>query len=324
MAQQTQVQRAAEVYPEFMRRFPTIAALAAADSDDVVRAFSGLGYYRRARLLHTASQAIVALGAWPVGATELARLPGVGPYTAAAVAAFAFAGAEPPVDGNVSRVTARVRALSLPLGSAALLRAGREWAGELYEQARTPEVWEAVMELGATVCAPSSPLCGACPLRRVCAAAAAGSADTFPPPRPRRDRERQLWATVWLEGPGRSVLLRRVENGTLLRGLWLPPFAALAPGEDPAACARSLAREAGWSGTLAQAHPVRHSITHRSITILPFVGAGEIGRVSEGSAAWSWQDPDHPAVPSSTLLGKLAATCRGWNAVSFAIDPEEE
>jgi A/G-specific adenine glycosylase len=324
MAQQTQVERAAEAYPEFLRRFPTLAALAAADTEEVVRAFAGLGYYRRARLLHDASRAIVARGAWPTSAAELARLPGVGPYTAAAVAAFAFAGAVPPVDGNVSRVTARVRALDLPLGSAALLRAGREWAAELYEQVRTPEVWEAVMELGATVCAPSSPRCGACPLRPVCAAAAAGSADAFPPPRPRRDRERQLWAAVWLEGPDRSVLLRRVEAGTLLRGLWLPPFATLAPGEDPAARARSLAREAGWRGALAAAGPVRHSITHRSITVLPFVGSGAVGRVGERSPNWSWQDPDAPAVPSSTLLGKLAAACRTAGAGSSAFDPEEE
>ncbi len=324
MAQQTQVQRAAEAYPEFLRRFPTLAALASADTEEVVRAFSGLGYYRRARLLHAAARAIVALGSWPTSADALAHLPGVGPYTAAAVAAFAFAGTVPPVDGNVSRVTARVRALHLPLGSAALLRAGREWAGQLYGHVRTPEVWEAVMELGATVCTPSSPRCGACPLRRVCAAAATESADAFPSPRSRRDRERQLWASVWLEGPGRSVLLRRVEDGTLLRGLWLPPFAVLAPGEDPAGRARALAREMGWRGLLVEAGPVRHSITHRSITILPFVGAGEVGRVSEGSAAWSWQDPDHPAVPSSTLLGKLAAACRGPSAVAFVTDPEEE
>ncbi len=309
MAQQTQVQRAAAVYPEFMRRFPSLAVLAAADVGDVLHAFSGLGYYRRARLLHQAAGAIIARGAWPTTARELAPLPGFGPYTAAAVAALAFDGDEPPVDGNVARVTSRVLALPLPLGSPALLLAGRAFARELHGEAPTPELFEALMELGATVCAPASPRCGACPLAARCAAAAAGTAEAFPLPRARRSRERRRWVAVWLERPDRTVLLRRVDEGPVLVGLWLPPFVELAEGEEPGAAARSLASDAGGPVRLAPAPAVRHSITHRDILVLPFIGSVGLARVSEARVGWSWQDPSKPSVPSSTMLAKLAAAC---------------
>ena len=131
LAQQTQVQRAAAAYPEFLRRFPSVAALAAAEVDDVLHAFAGLGYYRRARLLHLAARAIVARGGWPATARELESLPGFGPYTAAAVAAMAFGGDEPPVDGNVARVIARVYAITDDIKSSAGQRALWARAGEL-------------------------------------------------------------------------------------------------------------------------------------------------------------------------------------------------
>jgi A/G-specific adenine glycosylase len=236
-------------------------------------------------------------------------LPGFGPYTAAAVAALAFGGDQPPVDGNVARVTARVLALALPLGSPALLRAGRAFARELHGEASTPELFEALMELGATVCAPASPRCGACPLVARCAAAAAGTAEAFPLPRARRSRERRHWVAVWLERPDRTVLLRRVDEGPLLVGLWLPPFAELADGEEPGAAARSLARDAGWPVRLAPAPAVRHAITHRDILVLPFAGSAGPARISEDRPGWSWQDPGNPSVPSSTMLAKLAAAC---------------
>ncbi len=309
MAQQTQVQRAAAAYPEFMRRFPSLAALAAADVEDVLHAFAGLGYYRRAQLLHRAAAAIVARGGWQSNARELASLPGFGPYTAAAVAALAFGGDEPPVDGNVARVTARVLALPLTLGSPALLRAGRAFARELYAEAPTPELFEALMELGATVCVPASPRCGACPLLARCAAAAAGTADALPQPRAPRRRAPRRWVAGWRERPDGTVLVRRVDEGPLLVGLWLPPFAELADGEEPGPAARSLARDAGWRVRLAPAPAVRHSITHRDILVLPFAGFAGLARTGEARDGWSWQDPGNPSVPSSTMFAKLAAAC---------------
>ena len=139
MAQQTQIERVVPAYGRFVARFPTLASLAAAAEDEVVHAFSGLGYYRRARSLHRAARAVVAQGAWPTTHEELRQLPGFGDYTAAAVAAFCFGGKRPPVDGNIARVAARVRALMLPLGSAKLIRAAEDLATVLFAETDTPK-----------------------------------------------------------------------------------------------------------------------------------------------------------------------------------------
>jgi len=310
MLQQTQVDRVAEAFPRFMRRFPSLEALAAAPEEDAVHAFSGLGYYRRARLLHASARAVVGRGGWPRSAAELAALPGFGPYTSAAVAAFAFAGSDPPVDGNVSRVTARLRALDMPMGSSALLAAGRELAAGLHVETPTPEIWEALMELGATVCTPASPRCDACPLADSCAALAAGAPLAYPGPRPTRPQERQRWVAVWLQRQDGRVLLRRIDEGPLLAGLWLPPYAVLSDGADPTSAARAVAGQAGFAGTLSPAPAVRHGITHRDIRVLPYVAAIPGDRVAEAMPGWSWQHPAAPAVATSSLLGKLAAACR--------------
>jgi A/G-specific adenine glycosylase len=311
MAQQTQVQRAAAAFTPFMERFPTLEALAAAPEEEVVRAFSGLGYYRRARLLHASARAVAARGSWPKTAAELARLPGFGPYTSAAVAAFAFGDAVPPIDGNGARVTARVRALELPMGSTTLLAAARAFAASLHARRATPEVWEALMELGATVCTPSSPRCDVCPLAGPCAGRASGDPTRFPLPRPQRSREAQRWVALWLERDDGCVLVRRVDQGPLLVGLWLPPFVVLANGREPATAARALAREAGFPVQLAPARVVRHGITHRAIRVFPFAGRVTQRRVAEAVPGWSWQEPNAPALPTSSLLGKLAEACRG-------------
>ncbi len=310
MLQQTQVDRVVEAYRRFMERFPSLEVLAAAAEDDAVHAFSGLGYYRRARLLHASARAVVERGGWPQSARELDRLPGFGPYTSAAVAAFAFAGGEPPVDGNVARVAARLGALELPMGSPALLAAGRELAGNLHAESRTPEVWEALMELGATVCTPASPRCGSCPLATACAALATGSTQSYPHPRAQRSREEQRWVAVWLERGDGRVLLRRVEDGPVLLGLWLPPFAVLSDGDHPGTVAAALGRAAGFEGALSAATTVRHGITHRDIRVLPFVARLSGHRVAEAKEGWTWQDTGAPTVPTSSLLGKLASACR--------------
>ena len=324
MAQQTRVERVTAPYSRFMERFPSLEALAAAGVEEVLRAFSGLGYYRRARLLHEAARAIAAQGGWPASARELAGLPGFGPYTSAAVSAFALGGETPPVDGNVARVTARVLALPLELGSAALLREGARLARELYADVRTPEVWEALMELGATVCTPAQPRCGACPLAAGCAARRRGNQDAFPRPRPRRAREEHRWVAVWLQGADGRVLLREVARGRLLAGMWLPPIGELSDGADADDLARSLAAEAGFRGRLERARAVRHSITHRDIRVLPFVATLDARRVREPRDGWGWHDPRNPAVPASTLVAKLADACAdAQRGLPFAPETEE-
>jgi A/G-specific adenine glycosylase len=310
MLQQTQVDRVRGPYLRFMDRYPSVAALAAATDEDVALAFSGLGYYRRVRLLHAAARAIVAEGGFPESREALARLHGFGPYTSAAVAAFAFAGSDPPVDGNIARVTGRVRALDLALGSPSLLRAGTEFAASLHAQLPTPEVWEALMELGAVVCTPRSPRCPACPLAAECRAFALGRQHAFPRPRRRRARERHAWVALWLERADGRVLLRRVSERSLLGGMWLPPFVPLAQGADQMVCARTLAEEAGFAGVLSRAPSIKHTITYRDITVYPFAARLPGLCVAEPRPEESWQRPDAPQVATSSMLNKLATACR--------------
>jgi A/G-specific adenine glycosylase len=309
MSQQTQLERITDRFEAFLARFPTAEALAAAAEDEVVEAFSGLGYYRRARLLQRAARAVAARGGWPKSAAQLAGLPGLGPYTSAALAAFCFAGSEPPVDGNVARVAARLHGLDLPMGSNRLLAHARTLAAELRSRAATPAVFEALMELGATVCTPRAPRCPVCPWRASCVAARAGEVERYPGIRPRRASERHSWAVVWLTDAAGRVLLKRVVEGPLLAGLWLPPFTALGPGDDPAAVAADLAASASRAARLVPRPPIRHSITHRRIRVFPFAGYAP-PRAGEASPDEAFADPLAPGLPTSTLLAKLHRVCR--------------
>lgn len=299
MLQQTQALRVAERLPVFFAHFPTVEALATAPEDAVVAAFAGMGYYRRARLLHRAAQRIAASG-FPRTAPELAALPGVGRYTAAAVMAFAFGALEPPVDANLCRVAARLSALPHPPGASALVAATREWAERMARSCGTPEVFEALMELGATVCTPKAPACPRCPLREHCAAHLAGTPTAFPLPKPKRARTFPSWVVLWVENPRGQVLLERLQEPPL-EGLWLPP---LDRGEgEPEARARQLARrlqlpEPVFSGSIT------HHITHRTIQLLVFRALTPLA-VREASNGHRWADLGE-CLPTSSLFAKMA------------------
>jgi A/G-specific adenine glycosylase len=307
MLQQTQVATAVPYYERFVARFPDASALAAAPLDDVLALWSGLGYYRRARSLHAAA-AVVArehAGRVPADPAAFAALPGVGRYTLGAVLSIGFGARLPVLDGNVARVLARWTARPLQVKrpadaktlwalAADLLPAGRESAGE----------WnQALMELGATVCTPRAPRCGACPVARACAAFALGRPEAFPPVASRRATVRVRRAIAWIERRGRVLVARR--QGALLAGLWEPPGVELAAGDDAAG---ALAAALGALGVRAQLRDtgerVRHAITHRAIEVAVWRGSAR-GAIRSGANV-CWADPASRELALTGLTRKLA------------------
>ena len=309
MLQQTQVDRVVPRFESFVRRFPTVASLAAAAEDEVVEEWSGLGYYRRARMLHRLAQEVVGRAdGFPQTAQELQLLPGIGPYTAAAVASLAFDEAVPVLDGNTMRVGARVLAVdSDPRLAAGRQRIGR-WIAGLMEGESPGAVNEALMELGATVCAPTQPDCRSCPLALECGARSAGRQEEIPPPRRRKATLELSWIAACFIDPDDSWLLRRIDEGPILRGLWLPPLAELKGGSDPVAEAAGLL-PINSIGNGKTGSPIRHNITHRKIDVIPVRFA--IDLFQPPSEAWRWVDPTKPGLPTSSLLAKLVEVLLG-------------
>lgn len=309
MAQQTQLDRVVPRFEAFVRRFPSLAVLARASEDEVLESWSGLGYYRRARLLHRlAREVAVGDGQLPGTAAELERLPGIGPYTAAAIASMAHGEAVPAVDGNIARVGTRVLALAADPRSKVGRQAVGDWVRDLMRQAPPGVVNEALMELGATVCAPNRPECGRCPLAGGCRARGEGDPTRYPRPRRRRSPVDVRWLAVIVGDPGGRWLLRRVTDGPILRGLWLPPFAEidpLRPLEDQALKLIPL----GGVGSMDVAKPVNHSITHRRIEVTPVRAV--VARPVSAPTGWAWADPAAPDLPTSSLLGKLLKSVSG-------------
>jgi len=302
MLQQTQVGRVAVRFGEFLAHFPDLEALAAADEAEVVAAWSGLGYYRRARLLHRAARAATAAGGLPRSRDDLERLPGVGPYTAAAIASLAFGIAAPVLDGNVLRVASRVLALESDPRTAAGRKLILAWVEQGMDGRPPGEVNEALMELGAVVCRPRDPACGVCPLAGDCAARSQGRPAAFPRPRRTRAPEDCRWVAACAVDPEGRWLLRRVDHGPILRGLWLPPFADLATDEAAEPAARRLLPSDGLlQGVLLP--PVRHSITYRRIVVEPVAfDAVPAPAVIPG---YLWVEPSSIRVATSSLLAKL-------------------
>jgi A/G-specific adenine glycosylase len=315
MAQQTRMERVVPRFELFIRRFPTLGDLAAASRDEVLEAWSGLGYYRRARLLHRLAREVVAgNGELPTTAAELEKLPGIGPYTAAAVASIVFGESIPLMDGNVGRVGARVLALAedprKARGKAVIL----EWVSQMMSHAPPGEVNEALMELGARVCTSSQPACESCPMAPVCRSHIEGDPTAYPPPRQTRETIDVRWLAVIVQDQDGRWLLREVTEGPILRGLWLPPFTEIDDSR--------LLEEQVWelipfqaSGFVEFSKPIRHSITHRRIEVTParFV----VDHPVSVSMGWSWADPATPNLPTSSLLGKLFKSVSTSPSTSF-------
>jgi len=323
MLQQTQVDRVAPRFEAFVARFPSIAELARATEEDVVEAWSGLGYYRRARFLHGAARVVADDGGeLPSTVEELRGLPGVGPYTAAAVASLAFGVPEPVLDGNVLRVGCRVLALDTYPRSAQTGRKVRSWVRSLMDEGLPPGVVnEALMELGATLCLPRGPRCDGCPMAADCEARRGGRQESIPAPRKGRALETIEWvAACCIEPSTGHWLLRRIDEGPVLEGLWLPPLVqAPAPGRDVVATARGALPFRARGGVALPT--VRHSITYRRITVSPVIIDGSARPRLEES--WAWAAPDAPGLPTSSLLGKLARIVEASRPQGRLFDEED-
>ena len=285
MLQQTTVPTVGRYFRDFVARWPTVDALAAADLDTVLTAWAGLGYYARARNLHRCAQAVVAHhdGRFPDDEAALRALPGIGDYTAAAIAAIAFDRPATVVDGNVERVVARLFAVSEPLPKAKpTLRA---LAGPLTPPDRAGDYAQAMMDLGATVCVPRKPKCILCPLADRCEARRLGVAESLPakaakPERPTR-RAVAFWAT---DGNGAVLLRRRPENG-LLGGMMEVPSSEWRPSPTMPSLRETLAAAPAPADWRLLPGLVRHTFTHFHLELAVAVAA--IPRAAAITGLWA-------------------------------------
>ena len=294
MLQQTRVETVIPYYRRWLRRFPGWDELAGAGEDEVLREWKGLGYYRRARNLQRAAQVVRERfgGELPEEPSELRELPGVGEYTAGAVASIAFGRAVPAVDGNVRRVLCRLFDLEAPTAGRL-----REEAARLVDPGRPGDFNEAMMELGATVCTPRSPGCGGCPVRGWCRARVAGTVAARPARRPRRKVPRVQYVAAVVVGdpeageqggpaspasarggpPPVVTLLRKRPASGLLAGMWEFPSIELVGDEKPgqagiAAAATQLLEDLPHPARpTTPLHPVRHAFTHLHATYHPII-----------------------------------------------------
>jgi A/G-specific adenine glycosylase len=304
MLQQTRVETVTPYFVRWMRRFPTVRALAEAPLDDVLSHWAGLGYYARARNLHAAAREVVATwgGRFPTEADAVRALPGIGAYTAGAILSIAFGAAEPIVDGNVVRVLARADALPGAADDAALKREVWRRAAALVRAdggAEAGDFNQAMMELGATVCTPKAPGCAGCPLAATCRARAGGGVERYPAPKAKKAPPAVDAVAVLAEREGKVLLVRRPPTG-LWGGLWEPPMRELRAlrqgrGRDGGAATEATAADVARRCTGLGLRDIQlvdrfeHVLTHRRMQFFAFRARAR-GRVRlDGYDAWRWQ-----------------------------------
>ena len=281
MLQQTQVATVIPYFQRWLRHFPDVLSLAAASEEAVHKQWEGLGYYRRARHLQEAAKAIAGRG-WPDDLDGLLRLPGLGPYSAAAVAAIAFQRPEPALDGNALRVLARLLALETP---AALQPALRDWLRPALARLGASRITQAIMELGALVCLPKHPRCDTCPLAGACAARALGVIDTCPAPR-KRAAPKEVAIVLVAFACGDAWLLERPQGKGLLAGLWRWPAITLHP-----TVAKAAETPAAFGITEATTLPGWVQVyTHRREQILPCLIRTEVPFEAGPGRVWVQAD----------------------------------
>lgn len=305
MLQQTRIETVRPYFEAFTRRWPDVASLGGAPLDAVLSAWAGLGYYSRAHNLHRTA-AIVAReygGKFPDTASELRKLPGIGEYTAAAIAAIAFRRPEAAVDGNVERVIGRLHAIDMPRPRARIAVRGQ--VEDMVPRERPGDFAQALMDLGATICTPRRPDCGRCPLAGSCLALEQGNPERYPVKAGKREiRVRRGAAFVAIRADGAVLLCRRPEGG-LLAGMTGVPTSGWTAGRDGETGLQAAPFAADWRA----AGNVRHIFTHFELELAVYRADG----VTEAAPdQCSWSDPDRlagEALPA--LFRKVIETALG-------------
>lgn len=301
MAQQTRIQTVRERLPAFFAAYPTIESLASSDLDELMRAWEGLGYYARARNLRDAARRLAEAAddrrrpTLPTTAAGLRELPGIGPYTAGAVASIAFGRAEPAVDGNARRVLSRLFDLARPTATALdeaarALIAAADAAQQESPGSRAGDLNQAIMDLGGDICTPRSPRCDACPVATHCLALDRGTVGERPPRRAKTATPHHdiAVALVW-RNDGRLLIQRRPLEG-LLGGLWEFPGGKVRRGEEPAdAAVRETREETGLQVRVREpAGQVDHAYSHFRITLYAYHTKPVGGRLAESEQPRVW------------------------------------
>jgi A/G-specific adenine glycosylase len=296
MLQQTTVPHATPYFLKFIARWPTVSDLAAAPDDDVMAAWAGLGYYARARNLLACARAVARdhRGVFPGTEEGLRSLPGLGPYTAAAVAAIAFDRPTNVVDGNVERVMARLFAVELPLPDAKAEL--KRLAGDFVRDDRPGDWAQALMDLGATICRPKAPLCERCPIAAHCAALASGAPEAFPRKLAKADRPHRFGVAYILTRGDEVALVRRPPKGLLGGMLALPTTDWRAGRWSEVEAISAAPAPADWRS----AGEVDHGFTHFTLTLQLLRAEGDAGGV-----IWSPRH-DLDALPSVFLKAARA------------------
>ncbi|HEV2956135.1 MAG TPA: A/G-specific adenine glycosylase [Xanthobacteraceae bacterium] len=300
MLQQTTVRTVAPYYARFLERWPSVKALAASPLAEVLKTWAGLGYYARARNLHACARAVVERhgGCFPGDLTALAALPGVGPYTAAAIAAIAFGKRATPVDGNVERVVARLFAVEAPLPGAK--PDIRRLAEGLTPDERPGDFAQALMDLGAMICTPLRPSCALCPWNDACAAFRLGVPETFPRKAPKSEGRLRRGAAFWIERADGAVLVRTRPLRGLLGGMTEVPTSEWSHDFDAARALHTAPRVANGRTKLAWRKlpgKVTHVFTHFPLELIVYAAAVPAGaraprgmrfvrRAALGDEAW--------------------------------------
>lgn len=304
MLQQTRVDQGMGYWLRFVKHFPTVHHLAQASEQEVLRMWQGLGYYSRARNLHKAAKMVSANnGAFPTTAAELGKLPGIGPYTAAAISSICFGERVPVLDGNVYRVISRLYALAEPIDVASnrkiYLQAARPWVQHPYPG----DANQALMELGATVCTPKKPACGSCPLSGICQAHALGRAEEFPV-KIGKTKVKTEYLHFLLLRTARGVILEQRPASSYWEGLWQP---LLLDHAAPKWSGSAIKKEMQLENPATELATATHLLSHRKLHLVLWEG-GTVEQAPRGVEIPLDQLHTYPfPIVLARLLGKVLA-----------------